>query len=890
MSYISAWKKRDCVYVWERDQNGKRVTKYHPNIFEFYVKDTNGPYTSIYNEPLEKVTFDSWQDMKQAREYYTDLRKPMYESDLSSEMKVLSTHYYKKEAPKLHYTLWDIEVDYDPKQGFSSVEDPYAPINAVALYHHWKQESVVIAVPPKSWDKSNKLQKLAKDTNTTIHLVETEKELLLMLLDQFEDSDVISGWNSDFFDTPYTAKRIQKVLGSNCFKRLSFRDSHPPRFREVELFGQPRTICDLGGRISWDYLELFRKFEMTKRSSYKLEVVSNEILPNLSKLSYSGTLHQLYNNDFEYFINYNIRDTAVLKGFEEKLGYLELANTLYHSACGQPNNILGTIKLTELSVINHCHYNLDQKVPDTDMYAESSKIKGAMVLTPKAGLHDNIGSIDITSLYPSCIRLVNISPETIIGQSEGSLTNDDRGTHSAWKIIHESDDQQTVTVVYDTRTVGYSGVETHTGAEWRKLLFERKWAISGYGTFFNQDNTGIIPSVLEDWFNERKRYKKLMKTAKDAVSKLENLTNLSNDQKSQLIEFKSQASYYDRLQYVYKIKLNASYGALSNAYFRFFDMRLGQSTTGTGRAILEHMCSVTAEMLDGEYDMFSKSIIYGDTDSVYFKTNAETFIDKTSDQQQDVAIEIADAIGKHADQSFDDFCIKAFCIQDDYRGIIRCDREVVARRGIFVSKKKYVLKLTNLDGYSCDKLKTTGLEMKKTTTPKVIQTFLEDVVNMILDGEKTWKFIEDYIVGYRQQVLTDLPILEIGLPKGVNKVEHYTQIYKLEGEKARLPGHVAASLFYNNCLKHFNDTDHEPITSGSKIKVFYLTRKYGKFKSIAFPTEMKQPPKWFTENFQVDRKQHETRLIDNNLNIIFTAIQQLVPTAQTQFNDTIFDW
>lgn len=888
MSYISAWRMGNDVLVWERTEQG-RITKQYKGIFEFYSQRHDGEYTSIFDEKLIKHEFTNWNDFKDMRNMFTQGHVPLYESDIGPEMKILSKHYYNVPTPKLHFTMWDIEVDYDPEKGFSSVENPYAPINAVALFHHWKNESVVIAVPPAGWDWNNKLEDLARETNTNIILVKSERDLLIKIIEQIQDTDVLSGWNSDFFDTPYLAKRVEKVLGKQWFQFLSFPDCHPPRYRTVELFGQERVVCDLGGRISWDYMELFKKFEMNERPSYSLEAISNEILPELPKLSYTGSLHQLYNNDFEHFVRYNIRDTEVLGGFERVLGYLSLANELYHSACGQPNNILGTIKLTDLSITNYCHYVLDKKVPDCNPFAESTGIHGAMVLVPKRGLHDLLGSIDITSLYPSAIRSVNISPDTLVGQCEGVLTKDDRAKHSAWEAIYRGDPNEEVTVVYEPRS-GMTGTETHTGLEWRSILKQRKWAVSGYGTFFSQEKQGIIPAVLTDWFGQRNHYKKLMTIAKNQAKELRQLETRTPEQEREMVECDEKASFYDRLQYVYKIKLNATYGATTNAHFRFFDLRLGQSTTGSGRAILQHMGSQVALLLDGKYDIHSDSIIYGDTDSCYFKTNAETFHDLNREQQYDMAIKIADQIGKEVDNSFDTFCEQAFCIQPEFSGIVRCEREVVAKRGIFVTKKRYVLKLIDLDGYRVDKLKAMGLEMKKTTTPKIIRSFLEDVVNMILDGEKEWSEIDDFIVDYRKKVRTEYPLVEIGLPKGVKNVEYYTGVYRVEGEKARLPGHVAASIHFNECLKRFGDKENSPIASGSKIKVFYLTKKYGKFKSIAFPTDLEQTPKWFDDNFECDRLKHESRLIDNNLSIIFDAIDRVVPTAQTQFNDVILEW
>lgn len=912
MSYICArrtWKS-NTVKVWVRDEEtDQREMHAVPAIFDYYVKDTQGEYLSVFGDKLSHRSFmdceNPWEAFEESLKLYKLCPDPLrYESDIKPELKVLAKYFYNATPPKLHITLYDIENDYDPNRGYASIEDPYAPINAVALYHEWKKKKIVLVVPCNSWDPedNHQLVELSEETDTEVVICEHEHELLLRFLDEIEDADCISGWNSDWFDTPYMCKRLEmakleinrhpdpsyRLKYNNVnINRMSFAEGSPPKFREAELYGQKRWTVDLGGRISYDYMELFKKFEQAERPSYSLDAISNEVLPDLPKLTYKGTLAALYNDDLVHFVRYNIRDTEVLKGFEEKLGYIQLANVLYHSSCGQPEQIFGTIKLADLAIVNHCHNELDnRKVPDWDRSKEDGQIFGAMVLPPIIGLHDWIGSIDITSLYPSAIRCNNISPEKIIGQMRGTLSSDDRGMHTAWKIIMNGDPNKTVTIDYEQQTMGDRDPEMMTGAEWREILYDRKWAISGFGTIFNQDNEGMIPAVLRGWFEQRKKYKKKMSQLKDAAEKA------TGDEKAQL---KDKAAYYDRLQYVYKIKLNSLYGALTNFYFRFFDLRMGQSTTATGRAILDHMGSHTALMLDGEYSISSNSIIAGDTDSIYFATHAD--IDSeglTHEQIIDKAVTIADYIGKSADASFNDFCKKAFCIQPEFENIIACDREVVAKRGIFVKKKHYVLKLVDLDGYRLDKLKVMGLKMKKTTTPKAVQLFLEDVVNKILDGHESWDNIDGFIIGYRKQVTETMPVFEIGLPKGVKNVEHYTSLAQVghnpDGSNLRLPGHVAASIHYNQCLEEFGDKTNLPIISGTKIKIFYLTQKYGRFKSIAVPTDAGDMPFWFHDHFTVNRQMHEERLIDKNLEQIFVAIGREVPTAQSKLNNSLMEF
>lgn len=892
MSYINCRRIKDSILVWERTKHGRSIVTY-PGIFEFYSVNKAGKYQSLFGDLLVKHEFDSYYAMEKAKEPFTFKNELLYESDIGADLKLLAREYFGVDAPKLHYCMLDIEVDYDPRRGFSSVDDPYAPINAVALYKHWLQQSIVIAVPPKGWDKNNKLYELSVETDTEIILVDNEKQLLDLFLTHIEDADCLSGWNSEMFDMPYIAKRIEIALSRQDLQRLCFPEAAAPSYDTLIKFGNEYPILKINGRFHWDYMELFKKFEMDGRPSYSLEAISNEILPELPKLHYDGTLASLYNNDFEHFIRYNIRDTHVLRGFEQKLGYLALANDFYHSACGLPQHVGGTLRLADLSFVNFCHYNLDRKVPDWDQYKVDGTIHGAMVLTPQVGLHELLASVDVESLYPSMIRCVNISAETLIGQMDGVYTNDDRKKHSAWEAVY-NDSNELITVTYSKTAKGYSGVETHTAAEWKPILLERKWAISGSGTLFDQSKQGMIPAVLTDWFAQRKKYKKLMSEAKNKYEQLSELHPESNrtlEIQNEIDHMYEQYQFYNRRQYVYKIKLNSAYGALSNYRFRFFDLALGQSTTGSGRALLEHMCSEIARNLDGQYSMFSSSIAYGDTDSCYFKTNAEHLLQDgySKSEVEDMAIKIADNVGKKVNASFNDFCRKAFLIQPDFENIVKCSREAVAKRGIFVAKKRYVLKLIDLDGYRTDKLKAMGLEMKKTTTPKHIQKFLADVVNMILNGDHEWLEIEDFIIDFRTKTMNSDQILEWGLPKGVQKVESYYEQYKINN-KTRLPGHVSATIFFNLCIKEYNDVENMPIVSGTKIKVFYLNEKIGRFKSIALPTDLVEIPQWFHDNYTIDKDKHQIRLIDNNLEKIFTAIGREVPTLQSQFSNELLMW
>jgi DNA polymerase elongation subunit (family B) len=635
--------------------------------------------------------------------------------------------------------------------------------------------------------------------------------------------------------------------------------------------GNTNETIDTFGRIAADYMVLFRKYEMAERPSYKLEAIADEMLTDLPKLEYEGSLAKLYRENFAWFVRYNIRDTEILQGLEERLGYVELANQMMHLSTGVWKYVTGTLKLAEYAAVNYCHHELGGLIVNDFHKSENAgSIQGAFVLLPQVGLHENVGSIDINSLYPSAIRAINISPETLMGQfNERIRACEEIAKGSMAALTCTFDDATQVPPKLRGRTV------TATAEEWRDTFIAKGWAVSGYGTVFSQEKQGIIPKILEDWYATRKKYQKLKAQAKEAGDKVK-------------------ATYYDKLQYVYKIKLNSFYGALTNAFFRFYDLRMGESTTGTGRMILLHQCAKACEVLDGEYTLpdvhttddegrdhygYSDkwSVVYGDTDSSYFATHADT---------PDEAVLVADRVGDIVSDSFQDFMKETFLSTEGFNDKIACGREIVSDRGIFVDKKRYILHIIDNEGDKVDKMKVMGLDTKKTTMPKEVSTKLNGFIERYLKGEQ-WETIAEDIVNYKDAINTTNDVMSIGLPKGVKKVEHYTQEYKIHGEGARLPGHVAASIFYNQCLDEFGDKESMRIMTGMKIKVFYLTQKYGKFKSIAIPVDIEQVPSWFLEKFTIDRDAHIQRLVDNPLNNIIRAIGKKTPSRQDLFADDL---
>lgn len=348
-------------------------------------------------------------------------------------------------------------------------------------------------------------------------------------------------------------------------------------------------------------------------------------------------------------------------------------------------------------------------------------------------------------------------------------------------------------------------------------------------------------------------------------------------------EYKELASYHDRLQHVFKIKLNSLYGALCNQYFRFYNLSNGESTTGTGRNILLHQCAKTNEFITGIYDSRGKAVLAGDTDSTYFSIMPQL------GESIEAIIKRADDACEYVNNSFQEFMQTQFLCNPGYDNLIRSVRELVADRCILIKKKKYIFHVIDSEGHRVDKIKSTGVDTKKTTIPKPISKKLNEFVDRLLKGEDWDTQIAADIVAFKKGLKdgTDMDIgddyMILGAPMGVKNIDKYTRIYAKEGMKAKLPGHVAGSIHWNERLKEHGDRESPEIRSGMKIRVFYLTKTFGKFKNICVPGDIDEMPHWFVQEFipLIDRKLQLEKLVDGPIKNIIKAIGKEVPTEQT---------
>ncbi len=866
----SIWdREKDIVHVVERDPTKGRIFKEYPARYQFYYPDPKGKYHSIYGESLSKVSVKSYKDFVKEQKIHSGYK--LYESDINAVFRILEEHYLGKDEPKLHTAFFDIEVDFDPERGYASPEDAFMPITAIAVHLQWLDTLVCLAIPPKTLTIEQATEQVKDFPNT--YLFETEAEMLEMFLQLIDDADVLSGWNSEGFDIPYTVNRVTKVLSKEDTRRFCLWNQFPKK-REYEKFGKTAITYDLVGRVHLDSLELYRKYTYEERHSYRLDAIG-EMEIGETKTVYEGTLDQLYNNDFKKFIEYNRQDCALLNKLDQKLKFLDLANKIAHENTVLLQTTLGAVAVTEQAIINEAHQR-GLIVPSRNRKEEhgDTQAAGAYVAYPKKGLHDWIGSMDINSLYPSVIRALNMGPETIVGQLRPEKTNqyiqEQMNLHkksfaAAWEGLFGTLEYDAVMRQDRAFEIIIDWENGHTdvcsAAEVYRIIHESNnpWMLSANGTIFTYENEGVIPGLLKRWYAERKDLQKKLKESKDAGNAVEE-------------------EYWDKRQLVKKINLNSLYGAILNPGCRFFDKRIGQSTTLTGRSIARHMAGKVNEIITGEFDHVGKSIIYGDTDSCYFSAYSSLKTEISKKQipwDKDVVINLYNTIAENVNSTFPQFMLDAFHCPPSRGEVIKAGREIVASKGLFITKKRYAVLYYDKDGkrYDTDgkpgKIKAMGLDLKRSDTPEFMQKFLEEILTRVLNGAEEKEILER-ISEFRAD-FKSRPGWEKGTPKRVNNLTEYTAEEVKKG-KTNMPGHVRASMNWNTLKRMHGDKYSMNIVDGMKVIVCKVKDNPLGYTSVSYPTDELRLPKWFQE-LPFDHSEMESTIINNKLDNLIGVLE-----------------
>ena len=898
MAYVDAILEQsaDRVYVVERTPEGKRAYKEYSTNYVLYYADPKGKQRSIYGDPVTRFSTRKRAEFEKERRIHSN--KQLFESDVNVVFRCLSEKYLNVEPPKLHTCFFDIEVDFDPERGFSPTDDPFNSVTAITLYLDWLDHLITLAIPPRHMTDET-AQELVKDFPNTF-LFRSEIEMFETFFDLVEDADVLTGWNSEGYDVPYMVNRVTRVMSKNDTRRFCLM-GQLPKPRTYERFGKEEQTYDFVGRIHLDYLQLYKKYNYESRHSYSLDAIGEYELGE-RKTQYEGSLDQLYNKDFRKFIEYNRQDTMLVFKIHNKLKFLDLANALAHENTVLLPTVMGSVAMIEMAVMNEAHAR-GFIVPDKkrkESYGEVSQAAGAYVATPHTGIHEWVGAVDINSLYPSAIRALNMAPETIVGQIRQTLT-DQYMTEKSLSLAKDKrkkkngDDAEAVTgaILWEglfgsleytavmnqergtTLTIDYADgrSEEKSAAEIWKMIFDshRPWILSANGTIFTYEKEGIIPGLLSRWYSERKETQKL---AREAYG-------------TDMFE------YYDKRQLVRKILLNSAYGALLNEHCRFYDKRIGQSVTLSGRQIVKHMMSQINEIVDGTYQHDGKAIVYGDTDSCYFTAYPalKPQIEKGElEWSKELCVELYDNIADQANDSFPAFMEKAFHAPRKNGEIIKAGRELIGDRAIFITKKRYAINIFDKEGKRQDNdgklgsVKAMGLDLKRADTPKYVQEFLMQVLCMVIQEGKNRDDVVDKIREFKNWLSTQDSWTK-GNPKSVNNLTNHTIKFEKTGKCA--VGHAKAAINYNYLRRMNGDQYSQKIVDGMKVIVCSLKDNMFGFTSVAYPTDELRLPQWFLE-LPFDDLDMERKLVDEKIDNLLGVLNWNI-RVDTNTNSTAND-
>jgi DNA polymerase elongation subunit (family B) len=896
MSYVDAIHSRDedRIYVVERDQNGKRQYKEYPTNYVLYYPDHKGKYRSIYGDPVNRFSTRKRQEFEKERRIHSG--KKLFESDVPVLFRCLSENYLKADVPKLHTCFFDIEVDFDPEKGFSPTTDPFNPVTAISLYLDWQDTLVTLVIAPKHMSPET-AQEICNEFENCM-LFTNEKDMFDVFFQLIEDADVMTGWNSEGYDIPYMVNRVTRVMSKDDTRKFCLM-GQLPKAREYERFGKSETTYDLVGRIHLDYLQLYKKYNYESRHSYKLDAIG-EMEVGENKTQYEGTLDQLYNKDFKKFIEYNRQDTMLLVKIHNKLQFLELANQLAHENTVLLPTVMGSVAMIEMAIFNEAHERglvVPDKKRKNENAEETTPAAGAFVATPKKGMHEYVGAVDINSLYPSVIRALNMAGETIVGQVRQTITDkymDDKGKQlaSLKKRFKEGDDDVTGAILWENlfSVLEYTAImnqdrgvmltldyedgrsEEYSAAEIWKMIFDsnRPWMLSANGTIFTYEKEGVVPGLLSRWYSDRKEMQKKLR---------ESTTNEDRE-------------YWDKRQLVRKILLNSAYGALLNEHCRFYDKRIGQSVTLSGRQIVKHMMSTINETIAGKYEHDGLAIVYGDTDSCYFTAYPILAMDIAKgdlEWNKENCISLYDSIADQANESFPAFMERAFHAPRKNGAIIKAGRELIGDRAIFITKKRYAINIFDKEGKRKDvngkngDIKAMGLDLKRADTPKYIQEFLMDVLTKVLAGAQRDKVIE--MVKEFKTKLSEQDSWTKGSPKSVNNLTKHTIEFEKTGKCG--VGHARAAINWNYLRRVYGDNYSQKIIDGMKIVVCKLKDNALGFTSIAYPVDELRLPAWFKE-LPFDDLLMESTLVDEKIDNLLGVLNWDI-RSNTDVNSTFDD-
>ena len=750
-------------------------------------------YKTLQGQYLKPIEFTSIDAARKFKKEVATSNSPIYGLERYHYQYIGQEHPEDIQWDKDLIKIFTLDIETTCENGFPDVENPIEEIICLTVKNQSNKQILTWGVGDFVHDRPD----------VTYVKCKHEKELMFEFMKFWikNHPDVITGWNTKFFDLPYLVNRLKLVAGDKVASRIS--PWNLINRLEITVKGRTQTVYDVFGIAMLDYLDLYKWFIPTRQESYKLDFIGELELNQPKNENPYDTFKDFYTKDFQKFIDYNIQDVEIVDALEDKLGLIDLSLTVAYDSKVNYDDIFSQVRVWDTLIANH----LMQKnicVPPREEHSKETKYEGAYVKEPILGGHDWIVSFDINSLYPHIIIQYNISPEKILGESSQGIN---------------------VNKMIDMK-VPLNFLKTE-GA-----------CVTPNGAKFKTDSQGFLPEMMEKMYNDRVVFKKRMIKAKQEY------------QKTKDPKLVKEIARCHNIQWSKKIALNSAYGAVGNQYFRYYDVRQASGITTAGQFIIRFIEKKVNEYLNNVLQTKDHIdyIVASDTDSIYVrfgKLVEKTCQGKTNEQ-------ITDFLNKVCEQKLEPYIEKCFDELADYSNAFKnamvMKREVIANKGIWVAKKRYMLNVLDEEGVRLadPKLKLMGIEAVKSSTPQVCRGKIKEAIKIIMAKEQT--DLHNFIADFKKEFL-NLPPESIAFPRSCNNIRKYKSDSSIFIKGS--PIHVKGALIYNHQLKiHKLGMKYPYIQDGDKIK-FLKLKEANPFKFDVISYMSKLPPE-FKLNDYVD--------------------------------------